>query len=112
MIHKAKTDQLVTSAKILGLNVSSDLKVLKWNSHIDSIVKKAKKRLYSLSQLKRSGLGTRELVKFFCTCIRPITDACPVCTRVSLSRARSFLRPLLPTHFSIPSTSGRKGFLE
>ena len=52
---------LVTSAKILGLNISNDLK---WNCHIDSIIKKAKKRLYTLSQLKRSGLGTRELVQF------------------------------------------------
>ena len=34
---------LVTSAKILGINISNDLK---WNSHIDSIIKKAKKRLY------------------------------------------------------------------
>ena len=35
--------------------------------------------MYSLSQLKRSGLGTRELVQFFCTCIRPITEyVCPV----------------------------------
>ena len=51
---------LVTSAKILGLNISNDLK---WNCHIDSIIKKAKKRLYSLSQLKCSGLGTRELVQ-------------------------------------------------
>ena len=67
---------LVTSAKILGLNISNDLK---WNCHIDSVIKKAKKRLYSLSQLKGSGLGTRELVQFFCTCIRPITEyACPV----------------------------------
>ena len=32
---------------------------------------------YSLSQLKRSGLGTRELLQFFC--IRPISEyACPV----------------------------------
>ena len=68
--------ELVATAKILGLNVSSDLK---WNSHIDSIIKKAQKRLYSLSQLKRSGLGTRGLVQFFCTCIRPITEyECPV----------------------------------
>ena len=67
--------ELVTSAKILGLNRSD----LKWNCHIDSLIKRAKKRLYSLSQLKRSGLGTRELVQFFCTCIRPITEyACPV----------------------------------
>ena len=50
--------ELVATAKILDLTVCSDLK---WNSHIDSIIKKAKKRLYSLSQLKRSGLGTREL---------------------------------------------------
>ena len=68
--------ELVASAKILDLNVSSDLK---WNSHIDSIIKKAQKRLYSLSQLKRSGLGTRGLVQFFCTFIRPVTEyTCPV----------------------------------
>ena len=34
---------LVTSAKILGINISNDLK---WNCHIDFIIKKAKKRLY------------------------------------------------------------------
>ena len=63
---------LVTCVEILGLNISNDLK---WNCHIDSILKEAKERLYSLSQL---GLGTRELVKFFCTFIRPITEyACP-----------------------------------
>lgn len=68
---------LVTSAKILvGLNMSSDLK---WNCHIDFIIKKAKKRLYGWSQLKRSGLGPCVLVQFFHTCIRPITEyACPV----------------------------------
>ena len=59
-----KPIELVATAKILGLNVSSDLK---WNSHIDSIIKKAQKRLYSLSQLKRSGLGTRGLVPVFPT---------------------------------------------
>ena len=40
--------ELVASAKILGLNVCGDLK---WNCQIDSIIKKAKKRPYSLSQL-------------------------------------------------------------
>ena len=63
--------ELVATAKILDLNVSSDLK---WNSHIDYLIKKAQKRLYSLSQLKRSGLGTRGLVQFLCTCIPPITE--------------------------------------
>ena len=62
---------LVTSAKILDLNLSNDLK---WNCHIDFIIKKAKKRLYGVSQLKRPGLGPRELVQLFRTCIRPITE--------------------------------------
>ena len=67
---------LVTSAKIPGFNISNDLK---WNCHIDFIIKKAKKRLYGLSKLKRSSLGPRELVQFFRTCSRAITEyACPV----------------------------------
>ncbi|KAL9985210.1 hypothetical protein ACROYT_G007584 [Oculina patagonica] len=67
---------IVKYAKILGVTVSSDLK---WNHHIAEVVKKATKRLYCLSQLKRSGLGPNELVQFYRTCIRPITEyACPV----------------------------------
>ena len=67
---------IVTSAKILGLNISNDLK---WNCHIYFIIKKAKKHLYGLSQLKHSGLGPSELVQFFRTCIHPITEyVCPV----------------------------------
>ena len=63
---------LVASAKILtGLNISNDLK---WNCHIDFIIKKAKNHLYGLSQLKRSGSGHSELVQFFCICINPITE--------------------------------------
>ena len=52
-----------------------------WNVTVtlSPLLSKAKKRLYSLCQLKRSGLGTRELVKSFCTCICPITEyACQV----------------------------------
>ena len=43
--------EVVSSAKILGLNVSNDLK---WNVHISELVKKASSRLYCLKQLKRS----------------------------------------------------------
>ena len=39
----------VTSAKLLGLNISSDLK---WNIHVLELVKKASCRLYFLRQLK------------------------------------------------------------
>ena len=66
----------VPQAKILGLHVSNDLK---WNSHINEVIKKARRRLHCLRHLKRSGLGTKELIQFFCSCIRPITEyACPV----------------------------------
>lgn len=45
-----KQIDIVSYAKILGVNVSSDLK---WNHHISEAVKKARKRLFCLSQLKR-----------------------------------------------------------
>ena len=56
---------------ILGVNISSDLI---WNYHISEVVKKARKRLFCLSELKRAGLGPNELVQFYRTCIRPITE--------------------------------------
>ena len=61
----------VTCAKILGLTVSSDLK---WDEHVHQITKKAQKRLYCLTQLKRANFGTKELLQFYITCIRPATE--------------------------------------
>ena len=51
--------EIVSSAKILGLNVSDDLK---WNVHIAELVKKASSRLFSLKQLKRSAVALSELI--------------------------------------------------
>lgn len=45
-----KQIDIVSYAKILGVNVSSDLK---WNHHTSEVVKKGRKRLFCLSQLKR-----------------------------------------------------------
>ena len=65
---------MVKCAKILGLTVSNDLK---WNEQ--QITKKARKRLHCLIQLKRANVGTKELLQFYITCIRPVTEyACPV----------------------------------
>ena len=62
---------------------------LKWKHHIAKDVKKARKRLFCLSQLKHEGLVPYELVQFYRNCIRPITEcACPVfhdCLPVYLS---------------------------
>ena len=66
----------MTTIKLLGLNISNNLK---WNHHIEEIVKKASTRLYFLRQLKRSKVAEKELLTFYKTCIRPITEyACPV----------------------------------
>ncbi len=60
---------VVKHAKILGLNLSSDLQ---WNVHIGEIIRKANKRMYFLILLKRSGVPTADIRNFFCTCIRPL----------------------------------------
>ena len=56
--------------KKLGLNVSSDMK---WNFNVESLSKKLISVCF-ISAYKRHGLGTRALVQFFCTFVRPMTD--------------------------------------
>ena len=63
--------EIVSSAKVLGFVISSDLK---WSAHIDSITTKASKRLNLLSQLKRAGIAQSFLVRFYCSVIRSILE--------------------------------------
>ena len=63
----------VLCIKLLGLNISSDLK---WNNHTSEIIKKTSARLHCLRQLKRANIATKELITFYKT--RPIIEyACP-----------------------------------
>ena len=59
IVINGKAIDIVPKAKVLGLTLSSNLK---WNNHVDEIVKKSRKRLYCLSQLKRSGIKPPELI--------------------------------------------------
>ena len=61
----------VSSAKILGMYISVDLK---WNTRITHIVSKASKRLYFLRLLERSGVDRSSLLTVFTTCIRPVLE--------------------------------------
>ena len=71
-----QTVSIVKHAKLLGVNVSNDLK---WNLHVNAICKKASKRLYALRLLRRNALPDSVLVKVYCTCVRPILEyACEV----------------------------------
>ena len=51
-----QTLETVKSIKLLGLNISSDLK---WNAHVLELVRKASTRLYFLRQLKREEIACR-----------------------------------------------------
>ena len=61
----------VKSSRILGLTVQDNMK---WNDHINNIVKKASKRLYMLRLLKRSNACIDTLITVYTTIIRPVLD--------------------------------------
>jgi hypothetical protein len=56
--------KLVESEKILGVVVQNNLK---WNLHVENIVKKSSKRLYMLRLLKRSKADMKTLVVLYIT---------------------------------------------
>jgi hypothetical protein len=53
----------------LGVILSSDLK---WNPHIEYIVRKANKKLYPLSVLRRAGVDQKSLLKLYLCTVRPV----------------------------------------
>ena len=53
------------------MTISSNLT---WNAHIKEVIKKARKRLYYLVQLKRARLPVENLVLFYTTCVRSVVD--------------------------------------
>ena len=68
--------QAMTSSKLLGLIINN---TLTWNDHVDSLIKKAARKIYLLVQLKRTRVPAKDLVTYYCACIRSSLDyACPV----------------------------------
>ena len=71
--------QSTTSSKLLGLIINN---TLTWNDPMDSLIKKAARKIYLLVQLKRARIPAEDLVAYYCTCIRSSLDyACPVGVR-------------------------------
>ena len=76
VIIEGKEVELVTSTNLLGLTIANDLT---WNDHVTVITKKASKRLYFLTQLKRAGVPKQDLAMFYASCVRSVIDyAAPV----------------------------------
>ena len=63
--------EVVDSAKLLGVTISSNLT---WNLHVAEVIKKTSKRLYFLLQLKRAHVPKSDLVTFYTTCVRSVCD--------------------------------------
>ncbi len=59
----------VESFRFLGTTISQDLK---WDNHIDSIVKKAQQRLYFLRQLRKFNLPQELLKQFYSAIIKSV----------------------------------------
>ena len=62
---------IIDHAKLLGVILPDDLT---WNMHVDSIVKKAAKRVYMLYQLKRAGISQADFVTVYLSVVRPVLD--------------------------------------
>ncbi len=79
----------VESFRFLGTTISQDLK---WDNHIESIVKKAQQRLYFLRQLRKFNLPQELLKQFYSAIIESI-----LCTSITVwfsSATKSDLRRL------------------
>ena len=61
IVVDGKELERVTSAKLVGLTISSNLT---WNEHISDVIKKASKRLYFLVLLKRSRVPRHDTSTF------------------------------------------------
>ena len=76
IVINGKAIEVVSTVKLLGLNISSDLR---WNCHVAEISQKVASRLYFLKQPKRANIPAKDLPIFYLTCIRPLKEyACPV----------------------------------
>lgn len=73
----------VSEAKILGVTIRCDLK---WNSHIDNLLKKANKRLYMLVLCKRAGLKCSDMIAIYTSIIRSVMEYCSVVWHTSLPK--------------------------
>ncbi len=77
----------VESFRFLGTTISQDLK---WDNHIDSIVKKAQQRLYFLCQLMKFNWPQELLIQFYSAIIESV-----LCTSITVwfsSATKSDLR--------------------
>ena len=74
--HAIKLTKRIEHAKIFGVTISNNLT---WNAQVECIVSKAGKLVFMLYQLKRAGVGQRDILNIYVYVIRPVLEyACQV----------------------------------
>ena len=76
----------VHSYKLLGLNITDRLK---WNEHVSAICSKAASRLHFLKLLKRAQVSIDDMLHFYQSVIRPVTEYACVVWSSSLTKGQS-----------------------
>ena len=69
VLTDGNTLDVVQCLSFLGVTLSHDMK---WNAHINKIVKKASKRMFILYNLKRSGCSDQLMFLSYCAYIRSV----------------------------------------
>ena len=67
---------ILSHPKLLGITIQDDLK---WNLHVENIVSKASRKLYTLCILKKCKTPIEDMVTVFCCYIRPVLCFTWVC---------------------------------
>ncbi len=75
----------VNSAKILGVWIQDDLK---WDKHVQEMLKKVNCRMYMLRTLKRFGFSPEELIVTYKGYVRPLTEYCDAVWDSSLTKGQ------------------------
>ena len=88
IVINGKAIEVVSTVKLLGLNISSDLR---WNCHVAEISKKVASRLYFLKQLKRANISAKDLLIFYLPGLYPPSNGIRM-PRVSQRASRIFIR--------------------
>ena len=75
----------ISTTKLVGVHIQEDRK---WDIHVDEIAKKASKKLYFLSQIRKVKVSESDLLQFYKSAIIPRCEyVCPVWS-TSLSKSQ------------------------
>ena len=61
--------EIVSQTKVLGVTIASDLS---WNTHVDELMSKARKRVYMSYQLKGAVINQNDFIRIYVSVIRPV----------------------------------------